>query len=555
MPWRWRHGRRRNVLRELSLSKPVEAVDIAEVLAQLPQRMHRVFHGHAAGAPRRPALVDDTAAWTYAELQEAVQHIASGLQPLGIRPGDRLLIVGENSIALAGLLLAASTIDAWGIVVNPRLSPRELDQIRDHSGARRAFFATAVSKEAASHASRLGAVVRDLGPLRDIGITPLNAAAIVEPVEESGGRQVAVLIYTSGTTGAPKGVMLSHENLLLSAKTTALVRRMHAGDKVYLALPISHIVGISLLIMTLMTGATVRLASRYDPAAFVRAVADEGITIFNGVPATYQRLLEFQRIAGLDPLPRGSLRLIAVAGAPLDLDLKSRVEKALGLPLLNGYGITECAPGIAGVRLDAPRVDQAVGTLLPGIEARIVGRDGVPVADGQVGELHVRGRNVMRGYYRAPDLTAKVIDAHGWFNTGDLARCDGGALTIVGRSKELIIRSGFNVYPVEVEAVLNSHDAIVQSAVVGRPVDGNEEVVAFVQLRRGATANRDELMSYCRDQLTAYKRPCEIVVMEALPANATGKILKHKLAESLLNAAKKGDGVGIADASPQGGQH
>jgi long-chain acyl-CoA synthetase len=518
---------------EVSLSKPVEALDIAALLAHLPQRIHQVFEEHAAHAPRRQALVEDHALWTYGELQSAVEEIAFVLQSLGIRPGDRLMIVSENSIALAGLLLAASKIDAWAIVANPRLSPRELDQIRDHSGSRRMFFATAVSEAASGHAARLGAAVRELGPLRDIGVTPLNESATAEPVAVSGRQQVAVLIYTSGTTGAPKGVMLTHENLLLSAKTTARIRRMDANDKVYIALPISHIVGISLLIMTLMTGGTARLASRYDPAAFVRAVADEGITIFNGVPATYRRLLEYQLATGPDRLRVGSLRLIAVAGAPLDLDLKCRVERALGLPLLNGYGITECAPGIAGVRLEAPRADQAVGTLLPGIEARIVGPSGATVADGQVGELHVRGGNVMRGYYRAPDLTAKVIDADGWFNTGDLARFDGDALSIVGRSKELIIRSGFNVYPAEVEAVLNSHDAIVQSAVVGRPVEGNEEVVAFVQLRQGATLRPDELMSYCSDQLTSYKRPCEIVIMDALPATTTGKILKHELAQSL----------------------
>jgi acyl-CoA synthetase (AMP-forming)/AMP-acid ligase II len=308
---------------------------------------------------------------------------------------------------------------------------------------------------------------------------------------------------------------------------------MDADDKVYVVLPISHIVGISLLIMTLMSGGTVRLVSKYDPAALARAIAEEGITILNGVPATYQRLLEYKFVAGISRLDRGSLRLIAVAGAPLDLDLKSRVEQEFGLSLLNGYGITECFPGISGVRFDAPRTDQAVGTLLPGIESRIVGRDGALASNGEVGELHVRGRNVMRGYYRAPDLTAKAIDPEGWFNTGDLARADGDCLYIVGRTKEMIIRSGFNVYPAEIEAVLNSHKDVVQSAVVGRAVEGNEEVVAFVQLMQGTTTNADELMAYVAPQLTSYKRPSEILVLPALPATSTGKILKHKLAESL----------------------
>ena len=485
------------------------------------------------GSLDRPALIEDGASWTYRQLLQSIEEIAEALDSLGIRPGDRMIIVSENSIALAGLLLAASRIAAWAIVVNPRLSARELDQIREHSGARRVFLAAGVSKEAAAHATRYSAEIGRVGPLRNVGITALNEPTLPEPVESDPAKQVAVLIYTSGTTGTPKGVMLTHDNLLFSAKSTADIRRMTSADKLYCVLPISHIVGISLLIMTLMTGATVRLVSRYDPAALAKAMAEEDITILNGVPATYQRLLEYKTLASMDRLDRGRLRLIGVAGAPLDLDLKSRVEKELGLPLLNGYGITECSPGISGVRFETPRDDQAVGTLLPGIEARLVGLDGAAVADGDVGELHVRGRNVMRGYYRAPDLTAKVIDKDGWFNTGDLARFEGDCLFIVGRTKEMIIRSGFNVYPAEIEAVLNSHDAVVQSAVVGRSVAGNEEVVAFVQLLQGATTSAADLMAHVGPQLTSYKRPSEIILLEALPATSTGKILKHKLAESL----------------------
>jgi acyl-CoA synthetase (AMP-forming)/AMP-acid ligase II len=231
------------------------------------------------------------------------------------------------------------------------------------------------------------------------------------------------------------------------------------------------------------------------------------------------------------------LRLSGVAGAPLDLDLKKRVEEELGLPLLNGYGITECAPGISGVRMDTPRDDHAVGTLLPGIETRVVGRDGAPAKNGEVGELHVRGPNVMRGYYRAPELTTKAIDADGWFNTGDLARFEDDLLYIVGRTKELIIRSGFNVYPPEVEAVLNEHPAVVQSAVIGRSVPGNEEVVAFVELLPGSTATSADLMAHAARQLTPYKRPSEIIVLDALPAGSTGKILKHRLTETARDRA------------------
>ena len=234
-------------------------------------------------------------------------------------------------------------------------------------------------------------------------------------------------------------------------------------------------------------------------------------------------------MSGVEQLDRGSLRLIAVAGAPLDPTLKAMIEREFGQPLLNAYGITECAPGISGVRAEAPRKDTSVGTILPGIEVRLVDPGGAPVANGEVGELHVRGPNVMRGYYRAPEATAAAIDKEGWFSTGDLARFEGDALFIAGRTKELIIRSGFNVYPAEVEAVLNAHPAVVQSAVIGRAVDANEEVVAYVQLLPGANATARELMEHAARLLTAYKRPSEIVILDALPTSSTGKILKHRL--------------------------
>jgi acyl-CoA synthetase (AMP-forming)/AMP-acid ligase II len=515
-----------------------EAIDIDQLVASLPRRLHLVADRYIAETPDRVALIEDGRSWSYGELGRNVGDIADHLTALGIRPGDRMIIVSENCVALAALLLAASRIDAWAIVVNPRLAAREIDQIRQHSGARRVFLTSGVSKEAAAHAARLGTEARQIGSLKGIAVSALNEKTTPEPVDEDAAKQVAVLIYTSGTTGTPKGVMLSHENLLISAAITAHFRKMGPQDKLYVMLPISHIVGISLLIMTLMVGGTVRLVSKYDPVALAKAIKDEGITILNGVPATYQRLLEYKTVSGLKKLDRGSLRLIAVAGAPLDPDLKSRVEAELGLPLSNGYGITECSPGISGVRFDAPRSDNTVGTLLPGVEARVRTIDGLPLRPGEIGELHVRGRNVMRGYYRAPDLTAKVIDSEGWFNTGDLARFDDDRLYIVGRTKEMIIRSGFNVYPAEIEAVLNTHKDVVQSAVVGRPVEGNEEVIAFVQLIQGVRTKAADLMDYVRDQLAPYKRPSEIIVLDALPATSTGKILKHQLAQSLKEQQK-----------------
>src|SRR5581483_7592057 len=201
-----------------------------DILATLPNRIHEVIDRHVAAAPDSIALIEDGETLTYRQFDRAITGTADALRELGVRPGDRVLIVSENCISLACLLFAASRLDAWAIVANPRLSPRELDQIRDHSGARRVFLTADVSEEAAAHASRLGASIGDIGPLYGIGFTALNKGTVAEPVESDGGKQVAVLIYTSGTTGTPKGVMLTHRNLLFSARTTALYRNMTAAD-------------------------------------------------------------------------------------------------------------------------------------------------------------------------------------------------------------------------------------------------------------------------------------------------------------------------------------
>jgi len=501
-----------------------------ELLAGLPQRLDQVFRPWARSAPDQPALIGSGKVWTYGALAAIVDDAAADLRKHGVRPGDRVMVVSENSPPLAALILAISALDAWSVVANPRLSEREIDQIRDHCGARLLYYTVEVSELAAAHARRHEAHEVGMGALGTLAVSPLSEATEPEPVMEDSALQVAALLYTSGTTGNPKGVMLSHRNILFNASLSRLLRKPTPADIIYGVLPMSHIVGFSIILAgTLIGGSAAHLVPKYDPAAFVGAVRDHGISLLFGVPTTYQRLLEYKATAGLNTLPRGRLRGLYVAGAPLDPTLKATIEQEFGLPLLNGYGITECSPGISGVRAETPRADTSVGTILPGIEVRLVGGDGAPVTGGGVGELHVRGPNVMRGYYRAAEATAAAIDRDGWFNTGDLARFEGDALFIAGRTKELIIRSGFNVYPAEVEAVLNAHPAVLQSAVVGRAVQANEEVVAYVQLLAGAQATGDELMAHAARQLTAYKRPSEIVILEALPTSSTGKILKHRL--------------------------
>jgi acyl-CoA synthetase (AMP-forming)/AMP-acid ligase II len=243
----------------------------------------------------------------------------------------------------------------------------------------------------------------------------------------------------------------------------------------------------------------------------------------------YAKLLDHLRERG-SPLRATSLRFLYAGGAPLSAELQKRVETLFGLPLNNGYGLTECSPTVTQTRPSEPRNDGSVGTPLPGVEIRMVDREGHDVPQGEPGELWVRGPNVMKGYYRNPQATAETMRPEGWLATGDIARADAeGAVFIEGRVKELIIRSGFNVYPVEVESVLNAHPDVAQSAVVGREVDGNEEVVAFVELKPGASTTPAALIAFAAASLAPYKRPSEVVVLPSLPAAASGKILKAKL--------------------------
>src|SRR5215468_8404458 len=259
-----------------------------KILAELPDRISDVIKPFARQTPGHPALVQGDVTWTYAELAAVVKDTALILKLYDIRPGDRVMVVSETSLALVALILAIAEIDAWSVVVNPRLSAREIDLIREHSGARRVFYTIEVSNAARQHAEQHNADIVLLRALGTLGVGPLNRQTLPEPVEVDRSRQVAVLVYTSGTTGSPKGVMLTHRNLLFSARAAGAQRE--PTDQVYCVLPISHIVGFSvILIGSLMAGATVQLVPRFDPAALVAAIANGGVTLLFGVPATYQR--------------------------------------------------------------------------------------------------------------------------------------------------------------------------------------------------------------------------------------------------------------------------
>ncbi|NYE59630.1 acyl-CoA synthetase (AMP-forming)/AMP-acid ligase II [Duganella sp. 1224] len=532
----------------------MNTLNTTRLLAELPSRLSAIPRRWAARTPHAHALHDGTRHWTYAELAAAIDDAAAMLRAWQLRPGDRLAVVGENCVAQVVLSFAAADIDAWIVHINGRLTAREVDAVLAHSGARRAIYlATPASPETAAHATRAantqlaavpeaaahatdaaapGAASQATGeaaamsvktPLGLWLVGPLNADCAPEPVHASGEQQVAALLYTTGTTGNPKGVMLTHRNLLFIAAVSSTLRGLTPADRAYGVLPITHVYGLtSVMLGTLYAGACLYLCPRFTVDGLLAALRDHRLTIVQGVPAMYARLLEKLGTTRLHT----HLRFAYAGGSPLPPSLKAQVEQLLGLPLHNGYGLTETSPTVSQTRLDQPRDDTSVGHAIPGIEVRVA------AAEDGIGELWVRGPNVMHGYYRDPGLTAAVLTADGWLNTGDMARqADDGALFIVGRTKELIIRSGFNIYPLEVETVLNAHPAVTQSAVVGRPADdGDEQVLAFVELDPRHPVTMEALHQYLRDQLAPYKRPARIIAMDALPAAASGKILKSRLA-------------------------
>ena len=470
----------------------------------------------AADHPGGPAIREGKRVVDWHELADAIDTCAATLAGAGVRPGDRVMVVAENSIALVTALFAASTLDACAVVANPRLSERELDTMREHARPRRVLFASGVAPEVDAHAARIGATAIPGG----LAMSAIDEAAEPEAVPDEPGERLAVIVYTTGTSGRPKGVMLTHANLTFVAEASATLREIRPRDHVFGALPVYHVYGLaSMLLGSFTGGACLQMFARFEAQRALDALAHDGLTIFQGVPAMYARMLE--RLPGDARVVAPSLRYLYAGGSTLDPSLKAEVERRFGCPLHNGYVLTECSPTVSQTRLSAPRDDTSVGPPIPGVALHVA----------ESGELWVRGPNVMKGYYRDDEATAEAITEDGWLKTGDLARIGAdGALHIVGRLKDLIIRSGFNVHPVEVETVLNAHPSVAQSVVFGRLVaDGNEEVVAFVEPARGHTVNAAELAAHAAAQLAPYKRPAEIRVMDALPASPTGKVLRGRL--------------------------
>jgi len=492
-------------------------------------RIHHLLAHRAAQTPDAVFLHTHEGDVHYGALQAMVEAATEDLRTAGVRPTDRVLLVAENGPAHIALIMACSRLGAWSCGVNARMSPGEVDAIAQRADARLCCFTTGASEAARSHAQRWGAAP---SALPGVARSAARAEAAPEPDPALAG--TAAIIFTSGTSGTPKGVMVSHRGLLHFGRVSSASRALTPQDRAYAFLPMTHIFGLGTVLMASLTGgASLVLRGGFSPDDLLQALAHEGVSNLQGPPTMYARLLAHVE-ANARALSFQRLRYVYTGSAPLDAALKQRVEALFGQPLHFGYGLSEYAGSVFLTRREAPRNDIAAGHLVEGAEARIVRADGSDAAPGEVGEIWLRGAGLMLGYFRDPQATAQVMRPGGWYATGDLGRlAEDGALFVVGRLKEMIIRSGFNVYPAEVETVLNRFPGVHMSAVVGEPeADGNERIVAYLELQAGATLDREALRAHLAQHLSPYKRPARIEMIGALPMTANGKVLKRALQPS-----------------------
>ncbi len=506
----------------LAMDQVFRAENEAQMLGALPPRLHETIRFQASVRPDAPGLADPTRRLSFADYDRAITQGAQLLRDHGVRDGDRVAVINENSVTSVVMILAVSAAGGVAAPINARIATSEVTAMLETLEPRLAVY-TLESPAARGHAEAAAA----LGVENAVGALALSET--FESAPET-GTPPAVIMFTSGTTGRPKGVMLGHRALLYQGASHAWSRRVTDADVFYIVAPLSHAIGLgSSLVTCAIAGAEALLVPRFDPGGLARDIADGRITFMVAVPQVYAKLLDHASEHGI-ALGRGRMRFTGTGGANVDPALIDRMQATFGLPFGNGYGCTEMTP-IARVPDGMKVSGNAIGSAAPGCEVRVAREDGSEADIGEVGELWARGPSRMDGYFRNPAATAEAITPDGWLRTGDRARVDpDGALYIVGRSKEMIIRSGFNVYPAEVEAVLNACEGVVQSAVLGRVVEGDEEIIAYVQPAAGRDLDTDTLRRACRDKLAGYKVPQEIHLRD-LPIGPTGKILKSALAQ------------------------
>ena len=471
------------------------------------------FQATAREHPERMAFTVGGEAITHRELDERAARVGGWLRANGVARGDRVLVAGRSSVGLVAAYLGILRAGAAMVPADPGATAAEFEHLVADAG--------------------VVAALADPGPLERLQASPsatLGKELDAEPLalEPGAGDDLAMVAYTSGTTGRPKGVPLTHANLLASLRGAMLAWRWSRDDVLVHALPLSHQHGLSGVQMGLLSGSAAVLMDRFDPERLCAAIAESGATVVFAVPAMYERLLAWD---GLGTTDLSGVRLWVSGSAPLSPSLAERAAEALGQLPLERYGSTEAGLCVSNL-YEGPRRAGTVGLPLPGLE--------VALAE-QGDEILLRGPQVFSGYWRNDEATRDAFAGDGWFRTGDVGRLDeDGALRITGRIKEMILSGGLNVYPREVEVALEEHPAVHQAAVVGRPSERwGEEVVAFV-VPDGDGPDTDALLAHARERLSAYKCPKQVLFLDALPAGSTGKVRRAELVE-LAKQRDKGD--------------
>jgi acyl-CoA synthetase (AMP-forming)/AMP-acid ligase II len=499
--------------------------------AEHSARLHELFDRRLAAEPDRPFLHTLDGTLTLRDLAALVAIIEAELRSESVSPGDRVMAIAENCVQHIALILACSRVGAWSCGVNARMSPGEIAGFIEKADPSLIYFTTCVSDAASGHAQTLDATPSALDGLH-------RTARREMAVAETGALrdEVAAVIFTSGTTGASKGVLVSHAGLVHFGRISAESRGLGPDDLSYAYLPMTHIFGLgTVLAASLHAGAGLVMRTRFDPADVFSALAHEGVTNLQGPPAMFTRLLSWLDEQGIQNPSCPALRYLYTGAAPLDMTLKQAVEARFGQPLHHGYGLSEYAGALCLVPMGQLRNDTAAGYLVEGGELQITDSQGSPVPAGERGEIWMRGVGLMPGYFRDAEATAGVMKPGGWYASGDIGYIGpDGVLFVVGRTKEMIIRSGFNVYPGEIEAVLMRFQGIRCAAVVGRrEPDGNEQILAFVEAESSEQRiDMDALKIHLQEHLAAYKRPSHVMQVESMPMTLSGKVLKRTLLEN-----------------------
>ena len=489
----------------------------------------------AAAHPARPAVILDSVVLTYAELARSVRQLAGWLRDQGVGSGDRVAIMLPNLPSFPVIYYAALRLGAVVVPMNPLFRRREIQYYLEDSEAR--LIAAMPGEEVQAAVEATGAQLLEVGPagLPDGLVGPGATSSPVDEVAERAGDDTAVILYTSGTTGRPKGAELTHDNLRTNLDTTTeTLLHLDETDVVMGCLPLFHVFGMTCAMNTAFArGAALTLVPRFDPVKALEVIQRDRVTVFMGVPTMYNALLTAAAAADSPP-DLSTLRLAVSGGASLPLEVMRRFEETFGASILEGYGLSETSPVASFNHPDRERKAGSIGISVRGVEMKLVTPDGSEVGpdDGEtVGEIFIRGENIMKGYWGKPEATAEAIDSDGWFRSGDLARRDAdGFYFIVDRTKDLIIRGGLNVYPREVEEVLYEHPAVAEVAVVGVPhPELGEEIAAYVVRRPGAEVTEAELVEHVRNLVAPYKYPRTVTFIDELPKGATGKILKREL--------------------------